>query len=88
MRFGLNVSTMGDCADPRALVELAREAEQAGWDGFLVWDAIAIAMNDPEKSAVVDPWIVLAAAAMLTERIILGPIITPLVAPAAMEGRS
>ena len=78
MRFGLNVSTMGDCADPRALAELARDAEQAGWDGFLVWDAIAIAMNDPDQSAVVDPWIVLAAAAMLTERIILGPIITPL----------
>lgn len=78
MRFGLNVSTMGDCADPRALAELARDAEQAGWDGFLVWDCIAIAIDGPEESAVVDPWIVLAAAAMLTDRIILGPIITPL----------
>ncbi len=86
MRFGLNVSTMGECADPRALAELAREAEDSGWDAFLVWDAIHISHEDwdaieagkPDAAAIVDPWIVLAGAAMLTERIILGPIITPL----------
>lgn len=78
MRFGLNVSTMGDCSDPRALAMLAREAEQAGWDGFFVWDAVQIETDDPDDGALPDPWLVLAAAAMITERIILGPIITPL----------
>lgn len=78
MRFGLNVSTMGDCADPRALATLAREAERAGWDGFFVWDAIYFESDDPDDTALPDPWLVLAAAAMITERIILGPIITPL----------
>jgi alkanesulfonate monooxygenase SsuD/methylene tetrahydromethanopterin reductase-like flavin-dependent oxidoreductase (luciferase family) len=57
----------GDVAD------LAREAEQAGWDGVFVWDDVA----GTEKS-LVDPWIALAAAAMVTKRVRLGALITPL----------
>jgi Luciferase-like monooxygenase len=47
--------------------EQAREAEAAGWDGFFVWDPLWG----------VDAWVSLAAAAMLTERIRLGTMITP-----------
>jgi hypothetical protein len=53
--------------DARGIAELAREAEEAGWDGFFVWDPVWG----------VDPAVSLAAAAMLTERIRLGTMITP-----------
>lgn len=78
MRFGLNVPNMGECADPRVLVELAHEAEEAGWDGFLVWDSVDVHESDPEKSRTGDPWIALAAIAAKTRRIVIGPIVTPL----------
>lgn len=53
--------------DPRTAVACAREAEAAGWDGFFVWDAVWG----------MDPWAALAAAAVETERIRLGTMITP-----------
>src|SRR5438477_8416132 len=53
--------------DARPAAEFAREAEEAGWDGFFVWD----------PGWGVEPWVTLAAAAMLTERIRLGTMLTP-----------
>ena len=37
MRFALSVQNFGAYGDPRLLAGLARDAEQAGWDGFFVW---------------------------------------------------
>jgi alkanesulfonate monooxygenase SsuD/methylene tetrahydromethanopterin reductase-like flavin-dependent oxidoreductase (luciferase family) len=54
--------------DARAAADLAHEAEQAGWDGFFVWEPVWG----------VDAWVQLTAAAMRTERIRLGTMITPL----------
>ena len=54
--------------DARAAADLAHEAEQAGWDGFFVWEPVWG----------VDAWVSLTAAAMRTERIRLGTMITPL----------
>ena len=54
--------------DARTAAEYAREAETAGWDGFFVWDPVWG----------VDPWVTLAAAAMLTSRIRLGTMLTPI----------
>ena len=48
-------------------VAFAREAEDAGWDGFFVWDAVWST----------DPWVTLGAIAAVTERIRIGVIITP-----------
>src|SRR5512136_1248127 len=53
--------------DARAAANLACEAEQAGWDGFFILDPIWG----------IDVWVSLAAAAMRTERIRLGPVLTP-----------
>lgn len=53
--------------DARAAAALAHEAEQAGWDGFFVLDPVWG----------IDAWVSLAAAAMRTERIRLGPVLTP-----------
>lgn len=74
MRFGLTICNHGRYADPTLLCDLAVAAEAAGWDGFFVWDHIA---RDGEPP-MTDPWITLAAVAARTDRIILGPMVTPI----------
>ena len=76
MRYGVNCSIMDELGDVRVLVELAREAEAAGWDGFFIWDTLLFARQ--ERQPLVDPWIALTAIAMSTERVRLGPMVTPL----------
>lgn len=80
MKFALNMPNMGAFADGRLLAELAVEAEAAGWDGFFVWDSIAIdpEMLDEGNREMCDPWLALALVADRTERMRIGPIITPL----------
>ncbi len=56
-------------------IELAREIESAGWDGYFTWDGIAVGDGAVE---IWDPWTLLAAVAVKTERIILGAMIFPL----------
>jgi alkanesulfonate monooxygenase SsuD/methylene tetrahydromethanopterin reductase-like flavin-dependent oxidoreductase (luciferase family) len=56
--------------DPRIQADLAAAAEAAGWDGVFTYDAIAI--GDGEMY---DPWVILAAMAMRTERVRLGAIV-------------
>src|ERR671928_2252991 len=68
MRYGIVINAGG----PREMAELAAEAEATGWDGAFYYDAIAI--GDAE---LYDPWVVLAAFAMRTERVTLGLIVTP-----------
>lgn len=65
---------LDELADPHAVVGLAVEAEASGWDGFFVWDHIR--WREPVGAAA-DPWIVLTAVATATERIRLGPMVTP-----------
>lgn len=74
-KFGLGVPNGGDFADPARLAALAHDAEAAGWDGFFLWDHVI--RRQPWKP-MVDPWVTLAAVAVSTERIILGPMVTPL----------
>jgi alkanesulfonate monooxygenase SsuD/methylene tetrahydromethanopterin reductase-like flavin-dependent oxidoreductase (luciferase family) len=74
VRYSLSVPNFGPFADPRTTAELAREAEDAGWDGFFLWDHLLA----PDGSAVGDPWTMLAAAAVATRRIRLGTMVTPL----------
>jgi alkanesulfonate monooxygenase SsuD/methylene tetrahydromethanopterin reductase-like flavin-dependent oxidoreductase (luciferase family) len=54
--------------DARAVVEAAVEAEQAGWDGYFL----------SEGMWSVDAWLCLAAAAVRTDTIRLGTLLTPL----------
>ena len=57
------------------LVELAVAAEARGWDGVFLWDHI---VHRPPVRAVADPWVALSAIAARTERVRLGPMVTPL----------
>ena len=73
MKFAVNVQNFAPFADPRRLAELAKEAEDSGWDGFFLWDHIHW-----DGPPMVDPWVALAAIACATERIKIGTIVTPL----------
>ncbi len=74
-RRGVFVAPFDALSEPSLCAELARDAEAAGWDGFFVWDHLLY--SEPVR-AIADPWIVCAAVALATERIELGPMVTPL----------
>jgi len=75
MRFGISIPPFADFSDPRTLAELARDAENAGWDGFFIWDHVFF---DPTFHPIADPWVSLAAVALSTEHLRIGTMITPL----------
>ena len=75
MRSGLFLPLFDELADPAVVARLAAEAEEAGWHGVFVWDHVR--WREPVVD-VADPWITLAAIATATERIRLGPMVTPL----------
>jgi alkanesulfonate monooxygenase SsuD/methylene tetrahydromethanopterin reductase-like flavin-dependent oxidoreductase (luciferase family) len=75
LRRGLYLAPFDELADPRTLVSLATQAEEHGWDGLFLWDHIRY--RAPVR-AVADPWVALAAVAAHTERLRLGPLVTPL----------
>jgi alkanesulfonate monooxygenase SsuD/methylene tetrahydromethanopterin reductase-like flavin-dependent oxidoreductase (luciferase family) len=68
------VAPFDELADPRLLAELAHRAEERGWDGFFVWDHIRYS---PPVRGVADPWVTLSAVACATERLRIGPMVTP-----------
>jgi alkanesulfonate monooxygenase SsuD/methylene tetrahydromethanopterin reductase-like flavin-dependent oxidoreductase (luciferase family) len=68
VKFGFVLTT----GDPRQAADAAAAAETAGWDGVFTWDGIAIGALDTY-----DPWIVMAAIAMRTERVRFGAIVSP-----------
>jgi len=59
--------------DPRTVADLAAEAESAGWDGVFYFDGICVGQG----MDIYDPWVVMAAMAMKTERVRLGAVLTP-----------
>ena len=75
LRSALWLPIFDDLADPVAVARLAAEAEEAGWHGVFVWDNLR--WPAPVRQAA-DPWITLAAIATATERLRLGPMVTPL----------
>jgi alkanesulfonate monooxygenase SsuD/methylene tetrahydromethanopterin reductase-like flavin-dependent oxidoreductase (luciferase family) len=73
IRYAIYLPLFAPFGHPRIIAALARDAEQTGWDGVVVWDDVAGWDRD-----MADPWISLAAAATATQRVRLGALITPL----------
>ena len=79
MRFAIDLPPFGLFSDPSLVADLAHEAEEAGWNGFFLWDHINYKLEDSSESVpIADPWIALAAIALRTTSIKLGPMVTPL----------
>ena len=75
MRYGFVMSS----GSTREFADAAVLAEQAGWDAIFTWEAVWGQ----------DAWMTLTAAAMVTERIRLGTMLTPLprIRPWELAGR-
>lgn len=71
MRYGIEVVPFGPYAEPGPVVELARAAEAAGWDGLCIWDHCHF------WGGVGDPWVTLAAVACATDRLRLVTDVSP-----------
>ena len=74
VKHGIFLPPFNELADPRRVAALAADAEQAGWDGFYVWDHV---LAEPGM-AVAEAWTTLAAIAMATSHIRIGALVTPL----------
>jgi alkanesulfonate monooxygenase SsuD/methylene tetrahydromethanopterin reductase-like flavin-dependent oxidoreductase (luciferase family) len=73
MHYGIYLPNFGPYGDARVLAGLARDAEDAGWDGFFLWDHVA-----GYALPFVDPWVALTAVALNTQRLRIGTTVTPL----------
>jgi alkanesulfonate monooxygenase SsuD/methylene tetrahydromethanopterin reductase-like flavin-dependent oxidoreductase (luciferase family) len=73
MRYGLVLSNIGSFSKPATVIELAQQAEEAGWESLFLWDHLAWVWDGPA----VDPWVTLGAVAARTERLTLGTCVTP-----------
>ena len=65
-------SALGELATPSNALEYAIAAEEAGWDGVFMADALGGA-----GQSYVDPWVTHASIAAQTERVRLGTWVTP-----------
>jgi alkanesulfonate monooxygenase SsuD/methylene tetrahydromethanopterin reductase-like flavin-dependent oxidoreductase (luciferase family) len=79
MQFAIDLPPFGPFSDPHLVAQLAEVAEEAGWDGFFLWDHLNYKFEGSlEPMAIADPWIMLAAMALRTTSIKIGPMVTPL----------
>ncbi|CAA9585938.1 MAG: hypothetical protein AVDCRST_MAG18-3839 [uncultured Thermomicrobiales bacterium] len=70
MRYGFVIPN----GDVHTVAALAREIEEAGWDGAFYWDGIYAGPETP----VLDPWVTGAAMALATSRVRIGAVLSPL----------
>jgi alkanesulfonate monooxygenase SsuD/methylene tetrahydromethanopterin reductase-like flavin-dependent oxidoreductase (luciferase family) len=76
MKFAIYTPNFGKDFRPLHVAKMATEAEEAGWDGFFLWDHMVF--MESLDVPVLDPWITLSAIAMKTKNIQIGPLITPI----------
>jgi alkanesulfonate monooxygenase SsuD/methylene tetrahydromethanopterin reductase-like flavin-dependent oxidoreductase (luciferase family) len=87
MRHGMYLPNQGPFADVRLLADLARDAEECGWDGLFLWDEIfpiwshvGRLQREVERgerwSEVVDTFVALTVIAAATRSIRFGALVT------------
>jgi alkanesulfonate monooxygenase SsuD/methylene tetrahydromethanopterin reductase-like flavin-dependent oxidoreductase (luciferase family) len=77
MRFSINIPNFGDFANAESVATVASAAEDAGWDGLLVWDHVVHDKRERRGQPFGDPWMLLTAAALATSRLRVGTLLTP-----------
>jgi len=75
MRYSISIPNFGEFAAPEIVADVARRAEDAGWDALFLWDHVVEQKH--LRREIADPWVLLTAAALATSRIRLGTAITP-----------
>ncbi|MBC6463791.1 LLM class flavin-dependent oxidoreductase [Actinomadura sp. HBU206391] len=75
MRYSISIPNFGEFAAPEVVADVARRAEESGWDALFLWDHVVEQKH--LRREIADPWILLTAAALATRRIRLGTAITP-----------
>src|SRR5258708_3316742 len=79
MQFALDLPPFCPFTDPHLVPQFAPIPPEAGSPGFFLWDHMNYRLDgSPEPVAIADPWIMLAAIALRTTSIKLGPMVTPL----------
>ncbi len=76
MRHAIFIAPFGPLSDPHRLTTVAEAAEAHGWDGVFLWDHML--RPRAETLDIADTWVSLAAMAVATDRIALGPMVTPI----------
>jgi alkanesulfonate monooxygenase SsuD/methylene tetrahydromethanopterin reductase-like flavin-dependent oxidoreductase (luciferase family) len=76
MHHAISIPIFGELSDPLAVADLAAGAEEVGWDGVFVWDHLLRPIE--QATHIADPWITMTAIAMRTERVRIGPMVTPI----------
>jgi alkanesulfonate monooxygenase SsuD/methylene tetrahydromethanopterin reductase-like flavin-dependent oxidoreductase (luciferase family) len=76
IKHAMLLPPVGLLSDASVLAEVAVAAERAGWDGVFVWDHVLRPAHEPPQIG--DPWIAMAAMAVATSRIRIGPMVTPI----------
>jgi alkanesulfonate monooxygenase SsuD/methylene tetrahydromethanopterin reductase-like flavin-dependent oxidoreductase (luciferase family) len=75
LRCAVGLPNVGDYGDPSLLVDLAKRAEDSGWDGVFIWDHVAYRQRG---WPVADPYVTVSAIAAVTSRIRLGVLVSAL----------
>jgi alkanesulfonate monooxygenase SsuD/methylene tetrahydromethanopterin reductase-like flavin-dependent oxidoreductase (luciferase family) len=73
VHYGLSLPNVGPTAE---LLRLTTTAEASGWDGVFLWDHLHLRRE--LRLEVVDPWVMIGAQAVATDRVRLGALVTPL----------
>ncbi len=74
MKFSISLMNFDYLDDANLIADLAKEAEEAGWDAVFLADHV----NWKDKGVHVDPWIALGLIADRTDKMQIGTAVTPI----------